>query len=96
METDLRREIVTRLKGLREEIEQGGEKIADLETTFALALSDVCNALGLTAEEHDEVLEPEAAADVAAILDTRIWLVETLEERETVGAPMLEIAAVPA
>ncbi len=92
-----RQEIVTRLRGLREEIEQDGEvRIADLEVPFALALSDVCNALGLTSEEHDRVLGREAAAYVAEILRTRVWLVEMAVKEETATLTLAEVAAVPA
>jgi hypothetical protein len=76
-----RQEMIARLQALREEVEQdGGMGIADLETTFALALSDVCQALGLTEEEEDLVLGPEAAAYVAATLDTRVWMVVLVPE----------------
>ena len=50
-------EVIIRLKGLRKEIERDGEaSIIDLETTFALALWDACEALGLAGEKRDEVL----------------------------------------
>ena len=76
-----RQELIARLQGLREMIEQEGSVgIADLETTFALALSDVCQALGLTEEEEDLVLGPEAAAYVAATLDTWVWAVVLVPE----------------
>lgn len=79
-----RRELIVSLKGLREEIEQdGGVRIIDLETSFALALSDVCDALGFTAREHDEVLGQEAAAHVAGIRQTRFWPVQGDAEGET-------------
>ena len=71
---DCQQFVVTRLCSLREEIEQDGEKIASLEVSFALALSDVCDALGLTGEEYKLVLGPEAAAFVEALLNSRVWL----------------------
>ena len=90
-----RQELIARLQGLREEIEQDGrERIAMLETTFALALSDVCDALGLTGEEHDLVLGWETAAYVTAVLNTRVWSVE-IEPEETPVPAMLSLA-VPA
>ena len=69
-----RHEVIVRLRSLREEIEQGGEKIVSLETCFALALADVCDALGLTDEERARVLGPEAAAYVETLLNARVWL----------------------
>ena len=74
IESNCRHEVIVRLRSLREEIEQGGEKIVSLETTFALALSDVCDALGLSGEERAQVLGPEAAAYVEALLNARVWL----------------------
>ena len=82
-----RQELIARLQGLREEIERDGrERIAMLETTFALVLSDVCDALGLTGEEHDLVLGREAAAYVADLLGTRVWPVEMEPEEALVPA----------
>jgi len=90
-------ELVTRLRSLREGIERDGEvRIAALETTFALALSDVCCALGLTAEEHDEVLGQNAAAYVAEIRQARFWPVERDMKEETATLTLTEAAAVPA
>lgn len=90
-------EVVARLKSLREEIEQDGEVgIAALEATFALALSDVCCALGLTEEEHDEVLGQEATAYVVEIRQARFWPVERDTEEETATVALTEVAAVPA
>ena len=67
-------ELVARLKALRENIERDGDApITALETPFALALSDVCAALGLTGAEHDEALGRAAAAYVAALCDSRAW-----------------------
>jgi len=82
-----RQELIARLQGLREEIERdGGERIAMLETTFALTLSEVCDALGFTGEEHDLVLGPAAAAYVADLLGTRVWPVEMEPEEALVPA----------
>jgi len=78
--------MIARLKSLREEIEQDDEGIASLETTFALVLSDVCDALGFTGEEHNLVLGREAAAYVAALLGTRVWPVEMEPEEALVPA----------
>ncbi len=69
-----RQEVIARLRNLREEIEQEGEvDIAALETTFALALSDVCGALELGREECDRVLGQDAAVYVAEVCETRFW-----------------------
>jgi len=90
-------EVVARLRSLREEIERDGEvRIAALETTFALALSDVCCALGLAGEEHDEVLGRDAAAYVIEIRQTRFWPVEKDVEEETATVTLAELAAVSA
>jgi hypothetical protein len=67
-----RREVVERLAGLRREVE-GEVEIDDLETSFALALWDVCGALGLTEAERTEVLGQRADACVRSFLDTRVW-----------------------
>jgi len=91
-----RKLLVIRLKSLRKEIEQSGEvKITILETSFALALSDVCLALDLTDEQHDEVLGAEAAAYVAALLNTRVWPTEALQEQVAPAVPAI-LAAIPA
>lgn len=89
-----RQKVITRLKSLREEIERDGESTVSLETTFALALSDVCDALRLTGEERKLVLGQEAAVYVAAVLDTRVWPVET--EPEEIPVPVMLPLAVPA
>jgi len=69
-------EVIARLKGLRQEIEQEGEVgIAELETTFALALADVCGALGMGRQEYEQVLGQEAASSVEDVCETRVWLV---------------------
>lgn len=89
-----RQEMIARLRGLREWIEQEGEvRTADLETTFALALSDVCDALGLTDEEHDQVLGREAATCVTEILRTRVWPVRMAVEKKTATVALTEVAA---
>lgn len=76
-----RQEVIARLRGLRKEIEQEGEVgIAELETTFALALADVCGALGLGRHEHEWVLGRDAAARVDDVCETRVWLAETEAE----------------
>jgi hypothetical protein len=54
-----RQEVVAKLKGLREEFEKDGVSILDVPTTMAMALSDVCVALGLSQAEHDEVVGEE-------------------------------------
>ena len=88
-----RQELIGRLQALREEVEQGGEMgIADLETTFGLALSDVCRGLGLSDEEHERVLGPEAIASVTATLNTRVWMMILVPE----NALATSTAAIPA
>jgi len=90
-------EVVTRLRNLREEIERDGEmRIAALETTFALALSDVCCALGLTGEDHAEVLGQAATAYVTEICQMRFWSAERNMEEKTATLTLPEIVAVPA
>ncbi len=66
-------EIVARLAGLRQEIEQDDD--IRLETPFALALDDVCTALGLGDEERKQVLGPQGAAFVGRVQQTRVWAV---------------------
>jgi hypothetical protein len=90
------KEVAARLKSLREEVEQDGEAIADLETTFALALSDVCNALGLVKEEHDLVLGRRAAAYLAEVLSTRVSPVERATAGEMPVVAQTEVAVIPA
>lgn len=88
-------EMIARLQRLREEVEQdGGMGIADLETTFALALSDVCRALGLSDEEHGLILGPEATASVTATLNTRVWAIVLVPEIAL--ATTTTTAAIPA
>ena len=87
------KEVVARLKGLREEFEQDGINILDVPTTMALALSDVCDALGLSQVEHDEVVGEEVAQSIEEWKSARMW---QPAERETATQPMTELAAVPA
>ena len=88
-----RQELIARLQSLREEVEQDGEMgIADLETTFALALSDVCRALVLSDEEHSLILGPEATASMTATLNTRVWMMVLVPEIALATTP----AAIPA
>ena len=87
------KEVVAKLKGLREEIEKDGDvKIIDLPTTMAMALSDVCHALGLNQAEHDEVVGEEVAKAIEEWKSARIW---RPAERETAIQPVTELAAVP-
>ncbi len=88
-----RKEVVAKLKGLREEFEKDGISILDVPTTMAMALSDVCDALGLSQAEHDEVVGEEVAQAIEEWKSARIW---QPAERETATHPMTELAAVPA
>ena len=88
-----RKEVVAKLKGLREEFEKDGISILDVPTTMALALSDVCDALGLSQAEHDEVVGEEVAQAIEEWKSARIW---QPAERETATHPVTEMAAVPA
>ena len=87
-----RKEVVAKLKGLREEFEKDGISILDVPTTMALALSDVCDALGLSQAEHDEVVGEEVAQAVEEWKSARMW---QPAERETATHPVTEMAAVP-
>lgn len=86
------KEVVAKLKGLREEFEKDGISILDVPTTMALALSDVCDALGLSQAEHDEVVGEEVAQAIEEWKSARIW---QPAERETATPPVTELAAVP-
>ncbi len=88
-----RKEVVAKLKGLREEFEKDGISILDVPTTMALALSDVCDALGLSQAEHDEVVGEEVAQAIEEWKSARMW---QPAERETATPPVTELAAVPA
>jgi len=85
--------VVAKLKGLREEFEKDGISILDVPTTMALALSDVCDALGLGQEEHDEIVGEEVAQAIEEWKSVRMW---QPAERETATPPVTELAAVPA
>ena len=87
------KEMIAKLKGLREEFEKDGISILDVPTTMALALSDVCDALGLSQAEHDEVVGEEVAQAVEEWKSARMW---QPAERETATPPVTELAAVPA
>ena len=87
-----RKEVVAKLKGLREEFEKDGISILDVPTTMALALSDVCDALGLSQAEHDEVVGEEVAQAIEEWKSARMW---QPSERETATHPMTEMTAVP-
>lgn len=88
-----RKDVTARLKGLREEFEKDGSSILDVPTTMALALSDVCNALGLSQEEHDLVLGSEVAEAIEEWRSARMW--QPAEEKETAPRSVTELAAVP-
>ena len=89
-----RQEIVDRLHDLRVEIEQeDGVPISVLETTFALALADVCNTLKLTREERDQVLVEKATAYVAGIDGLRFWPVGMREEMATIASTTSAVSA---
>jgi len=49
-----------RLVKLREEVEADGLTLDQVEAPMALVLSDVCNALGFSPADHDEVLGKSA------------------------------------
>jgi hypothetical protein len=65
--------VVAQLTALRREVEAANLPLEKFTPPFALVLSDVCRVLGLTAEEHDKILGPEAAAYVATIRKRRWW-----------------------
>jgi hypothetical protein len=88
-----RKDVTAKLKGLREEFEKDGASILDVPTTMALALSDVCNALGLSQEEHDLVLGSEVAEAIEEWKSARLW--QPVEEKETAPRPVTKLAAVP-
>lgn len=87
-----RQEVVTRLKGLREELETDGV-LEDL--TVTLLLSDVCSALGLSESEQAEVLGPEATGAVEE-WKAQVWWPTTVEEEETAIVAVTGLTAVPA
>ena len=87
------KEMIAKLKGLREEFEKEGISILDVPTTMALALSDVCDALGLSQAEHDEVVGKKVAQAIEEWKSARIW---QPVEMETATEPAKELAAVPA
>ena len=87
-----RKEVVAKLKDLREEFEKDGISILDVPTTMAMALSDVCDALGLSQEEHDEIVGEEVAQAIEEWKSARMW---QPSERETATHPVTEMAAVP-
>jgi (p)ppGpp synthase/HD superfamily hydrolase len=64
--------IVARLRGLREEF--GDYTLAcGAAQPVAVILLDVCNALGLTEEERQEVLGQEVTEAVDEWADCRMW-----------------------
>jgi len=87
-----RQTVVAKLKGLREEFERDGISILDVPTTMAMALSDVCDVLGLSQAEHDEVVGEEVAQAVEEWKSARMW---QPREQETAPRSVTELAAVP-
>ena len=65
--------VVAQLTTLRREVEAANLPLETFTPPFALVLSDVCRVLGLTTEEHDKILGPQAAAYVATIRKRRWW-----------------------
>jgi len=88
-----RKDVIAKLKALRKEFEKDGLDILYMPIPVALVLSDVCGALGLGKEEHDEVLGPDASEAIREWADCRMW---QPVERETATEPVTERAAVPA
>ena len=88
-----RQEVVARLKGLREELEQDGVNILDMPVFAGMFLSDVCNVLGLTEEEHSQVMGKEIAETLREWETARLW--QPADEKETATQPLRELAAVP-
>ncbi len=83
-----RRTVVTALKKLREELEEGtGRGIDDLVMLVALLLSDVCAALGLAPGEQEIVLGPNGAAFVEAFLSTQAAPASPAETPEAILLP---------
>jgi hypothetical protein len=68
--------VVAQLTTLRREVEAANLPMEKFTPPFALVLSDVCRVLGLTTEEHDKILGPQAAAYVATIRKRRWWPVK--------------------
>ena len=87
-----RQEVVNKLKALRKEFEKDGVDILYMPIPVALVLSDVCEALGLSQEEHDLVLSEEVAEAIKEWADCRMW---QPVEKETATEPVTELAAVP-
>lgn len=88
-----RRSVITSLKALRTEAQQDAN-IMDMEVPFALILSDVCDALGLSPIERGVVLGPTVALAVREWESAKLWQ-PTEEEEETATVPFTEVAAVP-
>jgi hypothetical protein len=88
-----REEVVAKLKALREELEEDGVNILYMPVTAGMFLSDICGVLGLTAEEHNEVMGKEAAEAIEEWKTARLW---QPAEKETATVPLPELAAVPA
>ena len=65
-----RREIVARLRELREEF---GDCFLSADAPVALVIRDVCHVLGLSYEERKEVLTPEVAAAIEGWEHSRLW-----------------------
>ena len=68
-----RKEMVDRLRTLREEFEKDGVDILYMPMPVALVFSDVCSALGLD-QEREEILGREAAEVIDRWTDSRIWV----------------------
>ncbi len=88
------KEVVAKLKGLREEFEKDGVDILYMPIPVALVLSDVCEALGLGRAEQDEVLGEEASGAIREWADCRMW--QPVEKETAIQSPVTEVAAVPA
>jgi hypothetical protein len=86
------KEMVAKLKGLRAEFEKDGISILDVPTTMALALSDVCDTLGLSQAEHDEIVGEQVVQAIEEWKSARMW---QPSERETATHAVTELAAVP-
>lgn len=68
-----RKELVERLKTLREEF---GDHVlsSGMAAPVAMIFNDVCQALDLTEEERQEVLGQEVARAVDQWVDCRVWV----------------------
>ncbi len=79
---EVKAQITERLKTFRKEVEQDVcERGWEVEVPVVFVLDDLCNALGLSEPQREQVLGPGGVAFAQEVSATRVWTVESTNGR---------------